>query len=334
MSVLTTGPIIAGFMVYPVAASAATETTGQPVTHVVTYDAAGSLTQHATHAVTVGDFLRERGVIAGDRDYVWPSQDVLLSNDTTIVYRAAVPVAIVNGRARNTIISSAEDVGALLEEQGIRLGKYDTVTPSLADAVPANGIVRISRIVTWERKEQHVIPMKTIHRLDFTLTPGMSKVVSRGAIGEREVMVRYTQRDGGAVQRTVVTTRIVSNGHPRIVADGVGEFEAFQRFAQRGLEKTAYIAASALNMVATAYTAACAGCSGITAIGQRAGHGIVAVDPRIIPLGTRLFIPGYGLAVAGDTGGAIHGNRIDLGFNSMRDAMLFGRRQVMVYRLK
>jgi 3D (Asp-Asp-Asp) domain-containing protein len=58
------------------------------------------------------------------------------------------------------------------------------------------------------------------------------------------------------------------------------------------------------------------------------------VDPRVIPLGTRLFIPGYGLAVAGDTGGAIHGNRIDLGFNSLRDALLFGRRPVTVYRLK
>ncbi len=71
-----------------------------------------------------------------------------------------------------------------------------------------------------------------------------------------------------------------------------------------------------MEMIATAYTADCAGCGGMTAIGRRAGHGIVAVDPRVIPLGTRLYIPGYGLAVAGDTGGAIVGNRIDLGFDS------------------
>ncbi|MBV8655919.1 MAG: 3D domain-containing protein, partial [Candidatus Eremiobacteraeota bacterium] len=69
-------------------------------------------------------------------------------------------------------------------------------------------------------------------------------------------------------------------------------------------------------------------------IGRPAGHGIVAVDPSVIPLGTRLFIPGYGLAIAGDTGGAIRGFRIDLGFNSERDALLFGRREVTVYRLK
>jgi 3D (Asp-Asp-Asp) domain-containing protein len=89
-----------------------------------------------------------------------------------------------------------------------------------------------------------------------------------------------------------------------------------------------------MEMVATAYTASCGGCDGMTAIGHRAGHGIVAVDPRVIPLGTRLYIPGYGPAIAGDTGGAIIGHRIDLGFDSWRDAMLFGRRDVTVYRLK
>ena len=72
----------------------------------------------------------------------------------------------------------------------------------------------------------------------------------------------------------------------------------------------------------------------MTAIGRRAGHGIVAVDPRLIPLGTHLYIPGYGMAIAGDTGGDIVGHRIDLGFDSTRDAMLFGRRDITVYRLK
>ena len=86
-------------------------------------------------------------------------------------------------------------------------------------------------------------------------------------------------------------------------------------------------------MVATAYTAGCPGCSGYTATGYRAGHGIVAVDPRVIPLGTKLYIPGYGFAIAGDTGGAIVGDRIDLGFDSLDDAVAFGRRSVKVYTL-
>jgi len=88
-----------------------------------------------------------------------------------------------------------------------------------------------------------------------------------------------------------------------------------------------------MSMVATAYTASCYGCSGTTATGQHAGHGIVAVDPQVIPLGSHLYIPGYGHAIAGDTGGAIHGNRVDLGFNSNADAMQFGRRSIIVYVL-
>jgi 3D (Asp-Asp-Asp) domain-containing protein len=87
-------------------------------------------------------------------------------------------------------------------------------------------------------------------------------------------------------------------------------------------------------MVATAYDPGPGSCGasadGITAIGMRAGKGVVAVDPRMIPMGARLHIEGYGYAVAGDIGGAIKGNRIDLGFHSRRQALQFGRRKVVV----
>jgi 3D (Asp-Asp-Asp) domain-containing protein len=72
-----------------------------------------------------------------------------------------------------------------------------------------------------------------------------------------------------------------------------------------------------LTMWATAYDAHCSGCNGLTATGQKTGYGVVAVDPNIIPLGTKLYIPGYGQAVAGDTGGSIKGNKIDLGFDNV-----------------
>src|ERR1700679_3760653 len=90
-----------------------------------------------------------------------------------------------------------------------------------------------------------------------------------------------------------------------------------------------------MTMIATAYTPHCRdGCTGITAMGQRAGRGIVAVDPRVIPLGTRLYIPGYGNALAGDTGGAIVGKRIDLGMETEIEALQWGRRTVTVYVLQ
>lgn len=89
-----------------------------------------------------------------------------------------------------------------------------------------------------------------------------------------------------------------------------------------------------LTMEATAYTGWDPGCTGITAMGLAATHGVVAVDPDVIPLGTRLYIPGYGPAIAGDTGGAIIGNRIDLCMDSYDEAMAFGRRYVTVYIMK
>jgi 3D (Asp-Asp-Asp) domain-containing protein len=86
-------------------------------------------------------------------------------------------------------------------------------------------------------------------------------------------------------------------------------------------------------MEATAYIASDGNGDGITAMGLVAQHGVVAVDPGVIPLGTRLYIPGYGEAIAADTGGAIYGNRIDLCMNSYGEAMNFGRRYVTVYVL-
>ncbi len=188
-------------------------------------------------------------------------------------------------------------------------------------------------VVTWERFERRSIPPPTVHHLTSSLPPGSSKVTSPGRPGERAVRIRYAQRDGGPVHSSVLASKVVRRPRPRIVDDGVGT-NALGAFEARGVTQMSYVTRSALRMVATAYTANCAGCGGMTAIGRRAGYGIVAVDPRVIPLGTRLYIPGYGMAVAGDTGGAIIGARIDLGFDSLRDALIFGRRDVTVYRLK
>lgn len=90
---------------------------------------------------------------------------------------------------------------------------------------------------------------------------------------------------------------------------------------------------AAYTMEATAYIASDGNGDGITATGLVAQHGVVAVDPSVIPLGTRLYIPGYGEAIAADTGGAINGDRIDLCMNSYGEAMQFGRRYVTVYVL-
>ena len=88
-----------------------------------------------------------------------------------------------------------------------------------------------------------------------------------------------------------------------------------------------------INMVATGYSPYEGSSVGRCATGMRAGYGVVAVDPRVIRLGTRLYVEGYGYAVAGDTGGAIKGRRIDLGHTTYHEAEMVGRRRVKVWVL-
>ena len=88
-----------------------------------------------------------------------------------------------------------------------------------------------------------------------------------------------------------------------------------------------------LRVFSTSYDKNCSGCNETTATGLKTGYGVVAVDPRVIPLGTRLYIPGYGLATAGDTGGNIKGTRVDLGFDDVKSAW-WSARFVEIYILE
>lgn len=89
-----------------------------------------------------------------------------------------------------------------------------------------------------------------------------------------------------------------------------------------------------MTMEATAYTASCEGCSGITATGinlkDNPNQKVISVDPSVIPLGTKVHVEGYGEAIAGDTGGAIKGNKIDVFIPNKQDAIQFGRKTVKV----
>lgn len=88
---------------------------------------------------------------------------------------------------------------------------------------------------------------------------------------------------------------------------------------------------SPIRLEATAYTRHDTGCTDWTYRGNYLQRGLVAVDPRIIPLGTRLYVPGYGFAIADDVGGAIRGHKIDLAMDTQAEAFTFGRRQLTAY---
>lgn len=203
---------------------------------------------------------------------------------------------------------------------------------ALAERSQPAGVVHVSHWMQHIRIKSNPI---VEHRLSILLPPTKSKVVSDGTPTIREKVLAFRRSDDSSrIQVKVISNRIIERGKPKVVISGILAYEHYAQLAKRGFEGTMRLANAALEMFATAYTADCYGCSGMTKSGVRAGFGVVAVDPRVIPLGTHLYIKGYGPAIAGDTGGAILGNRIDLGFDSSASANEFGARPVHVYILK
>lgn len=177
------------------------------------------------------------------------------------------------------------------------------------------------------RIERKTIPYETKYELSRTV--GAGRLVKRedGVNGEivRTYAVEY--RDGRpAAKRLVKTERVEPK--PALFLIGRHGFTA-----SRG----AYTRGKVLTMHTSAYDPSGGRgkrATGRTATGRPATYGMIAVDPRVIPIGTLLYVEGYGMGLAADTGGAIKGNKIDLCFRTRAQAMAWGRRNVKVHILR
>lgn len=281
---------------------------------------------------TVAEALQqlERPLHGGDR--VTPEADVLLQPGMRVsVERATAAVIAVDGVAE-TYDHPADTVGQFLEAAGVQLGPLDRVIPDL-ETVPTPGmVIRVVRV----REEEHIrtadIPYTTLRWAEPKWVVGETGLLREGKPGTEEQRLRLTYEDDRLVHTFVESTSVVQPPQPEII--GIGT-----RILVHSMQTPAGVIryTDVLNMEATAYypgpESTGIWADGFTSIGLRAGHGIIAVDPRVIPLGTRLYVPGYGVAIAGDVGGAIKGNIVDLAFDTYREAMHYGRRQVKVYIL-
>jgi len=288
-----------------------------------------------TRSATAEDLLAERGLVATPDDALNVDPTSPVTDGETVVYRAAVPVTVVVDGESRALRSAATSVAGVLAQQHVAWDRHDVVSPAPSAPIENETVVSVRHIDAWTETVRKPVPATLVKRFAFSLPVGKTVVMTPGRAGLRELSYRVTRSpDRSGVHRTLQLSRVLRAPKARIVAEGIGEYTALSTVAQQGVVGTLRLASSALSMMATAYTANCYGCSGTTASGRPAGHGIVAVDPRVIPLGTRMYIPGYGHAVAGDTGGAIRGLRIDLGFNSDAAAYQFGRRPITVYLIK
>ncbi|MER3403209.1 MAG: hypothetical protein C4337_07970 [Armatimonadota bacterium] len=184
------------------------------------------------------------------------------------------------------------------------------------------------------KEETVAIPFPTVFEVNRHLPPRHRVLVQTGQKGEKRVVWRIVLKNGKEVQRTAIESEVLTPPQPQIYQVGV-----HGHIASRGAvgRNDSFYTVRTLTMHATAYTPHRSGGgtgSGRTASGLPAGYGLVAVDPRVIPFGSVLYIEGYGMAIAADRGRAIRGHKIDLCYATCQQALQLGRRQVRVHLLK
>ena len=263
---------------------------------------------------TVGGALAALGAEYNNYDLVSPPPDTPLTAGLHVFLKRASRVSLsVGGEELPAAYTQAETVAALLAERDVQLSGGDYVIPALS--TPLRNGLAVSVTIVGEKIEvvETPIPFRTIYRDDPTLTQGQSAVSQVGLNGNviREYVVIY--RNGEEVSRELLSEIIVAPDH-EIIVQGTAVVEVVAVAAAVSAPSGDPDCARTVTVWATWYTAASAGGSGTTATGTTVQKGTVAVDPSVIPLGTRMYIPGYGDGVAEDTGGAIIGNIIDLGY--------------------
>ncbi|MBI2011403.1 G5 domain-containing protein [Candidatus Daviesbacteria bacterium] len=165
-----------------------------------------------------------------------------------------------------------------------------------------------------EEVKEEEIERQTKYEDDAELELGEEKIKEAGEDGKRIKTYKVTFYQGKEYERELISTKI-DYPKDKIILKGT---KIVWRTASTPDGDIQYW--RKLKVWATHYDSKCLGCNEWTATGLRAGKGVIAVDPKVIKLGSRVYIPGYGLATAGDTGGAIKGNIIDLGFDDARTA--------------
>jgi 3D (Asp-Asp-Asp) domain-containing protein len=268
--------------------------------------------------------LRSVGLRVGPHD--WVNQRLGDPVTDPLVIRRAVPLMISTFRHRFHVWTTEYRVGQVLASLGVRLGRLDVVHPGFkARVVPGEHIDVIRRWIVTQTITA-ALAYTTQYEPDAQLFAGNRVVLRTGRDGRRLETVRILVQDGKPVRRLLARSRVLERPVNELIA--YGTLDTIDRGG------TVVNFSREITMTATAYWPDPVWSNGYTAMGLRAQYGVVAVDPSVIPLGTRLYIPGYGFAIAADTGSAIVGDRVDLCFDDAAQAIDWGVRTVQVFVLR
>ncbi len=298
-------------------------------------------TELTTRQTTVSEFLAENNVELGEFDRASMLMEDELYDEARLVIRKGRKFTLNIDGNIEIITTTKKTVREAFEEAGVSVSDSDRVEPGLDTFIEPDMSVSVFRVSNALITVDTEIPFKSREVSDSSLAKGKTKVKVRGVNGLKRTVYSITTENGVETKREIVeqttlrepTTRVIAVGTKAVSAKSSGGVKTVTTNAGQTLNYSKKITVSA-----TAYTAA----SGKkTASGRVAQYGVIAVDPKVIPLGTKLYVEStddgkswqYGYCVAGDTGGAIKGNKIDLFFNSRSECLQFGRRSAIVYVL-
>ncbi len=309
----------------------------------VVIDMDGEQKQVFAFAKDVQGVLERADIALNEKDEISANLYDDAYHGQVLYVKRAIPVSFdVNGQ-KSEFFTTAQTVQDFLGENNIALNEYDMITPSV-DTALTNGtqiVLAKSEVEIVTRTEE--IPFKTVSVPNYQADAGSTTVKTEGENGIKETSYMRIWRNGEVIHETVAEEKVVKAPVNQVVEFGTVTAGISYRGGSVNRESITY--SRVISMNASAYDLSYQSCGkrpgdrgyGVTASGMRAQRGVVAVDPKVIPLGTKLYIESadgsfvYGYAIAGDTGGAIKGNRIDLFMDSYSECMQFGRRAVNVY---
>ncbi len=288
----------------------------------------GGLTQIASAAPTLGQKLADAGISLFGGDRVLPglaartgsspalerSADLVIAADVGVEEGGRVELAADGGELHTR--SAAATVREALAASGLIPVGLDYAIPALDEPLPEDGRIRLVRVREEVLVEQLPLEFETLYQPVTDLEIDNQRLIESGAYGVTASRVRIRLEDGEEVRREVEGSWVAVDPRPRVVGYGTQIVVRTLATDDGTIEYWRTIP-----MYATSYTASTAGTPfdapwyGITASGRRLTKGLVAIDRRYIPFGTRMYVPGYGFADAADTGSAIRGRRIDLGYD-------------------
>ena len=298
---------------------------------------------HTTHATDPVKVLEEAGVALAEDDFYTTA-----SNDgvSEITVQRAQSITVYFGSEVLQASSYGESLQSLFDRLGIAADDSVVVSVPL-DTMTYNGMhVRVDRLGESTERYTVEIPFETTYLDDPTLPAGQEKILVQGKVGQMLCTANVTYANGEEISREVYEQTVTVEPVEQVIAVGTGE--QVGQVNDKPIIGDGFIVLSTGEVltythtdqfVATAYTHLDEGCDEYTANGARVKWGVVAVDPTVIPYGTRMFIVAndgsyvYGLSTAEDCGGAIQNKRLDLYMPTLDEAFQFGIRNCTVYFL-